>query len=218
MTSKNTASFPFSKADFLAKVLEITENQDWREDVMVQAATTLGEPGLYHHYFPKGIEDVIWYYHDILNTQMLEKMDQIPFDALRTTEKVTLLALTRIQLQKQHCQANRKLLKYLAHPTRAPLGTRLVFKMANTIWRRAGDTATDLNYYSKRAILGTVYSTSLVKSLQGAEDKAVEAFFKDQVQTIFKVTGVAKSIGSTVEKTLTSIPHCLSLLRERFRG
>ena len=50
------------------------------------------------------------------------------------------------------------------------LGSRLLWESADLIWRWAGDTATDENHYSKRAILGGILSTCLaVRLTSGAE-------------------------------------------------
>jgi ubiquinone biosynthesis protein COQ9 len=48
-------------------------------------------------------------------------------------------------------------------PRNAVAGARLAWRSADRIWRLAGDTATDFNHYSKRAILIGVYgSTTLI--------------------------------------------------------
>jgi ubiquinone biosynthesis protein COQ9 len=55
-----------------------------------------------------------------------------------------------------------------------PLALRLVWESADTIWRWAGDTATDENHYSKRALLaGILTATLLVRLSQGEEAAAI---------------------------------------------
>ena len=39
------------------------------------------------------------------------------------------------------------------------------FKVSSKMWELSGDTATDLNYYSKRLILSAVYSKTFVQLL-----------------------------------------------------
>jgi ubiquinone biosynthesis protein COQ9 len=57
--------------------------------------------------------------------------------------------------------ATRAWMGYLALPQNLPLGARLAWASADVIWRWAGDTSTDANHYSKRAILATLLSSTL---------------------------------------------------------
>ena len=69
--------------------------------------------------------------------------------------------------------AVRRMCGFLALPTNLPLALRLVWESADAIWRWAGDTATDENHYSKRAILsGILISTLAVRIHSGAEAAA----------------------------------------------
>ena len=64
--------------------------------------------------------------------------------------------------------ATRRCAGFLALPTNAALGLRLVWESADAIWNWAGDTATDENHYSKRALLaGILTATLLVRLSQG---------------------------------------------------
>jgi len=42
----------------------------------------------------------------------------------------------------------------------APLGLRLLYNTVDAIWYAAGDTSTDWNFYSKRALLAAVYAAT----------------------------------------------------------
>jgi ubiquinone biosynthesis protein COQ9 len=52
------------------------------------------------------------------------------------------------------------------------LGSRLLWESADLIWRWAGDTSTDENHYSKRAILSGILSTCLAVRLASGEAAA----------------------------------------------
>ena len=56
---------------------------------------------------------------------------------------------------------------FLALPANLPLGLRLAWASADCLWRWAGDTATDENHYSKRAILAAVLGSTLAVRLSG---------------------------------------------------
>lgn len=52
------------------------------------------------------------------------------------------------------------------------LGSKLLWESADLIWRWAGDTATDENHYSKRAILSGILSTCLAVRLSSGQEAA----------------------------------------------
>ena len=45
----------------------------------------------------------------------------------------------------------------------AALGAKLMYRTVDAMWRAAGDTSTDFNFYTKRGILAGVYGSVLVR-------------------------------------------------------
>lgn len=62
---------------------------------------------------------------------------------------------------------------YLSLPLHLPLATRLLWDSADKLWRWAGDTATDENHYSKRAILSGILASALAIRLSGGKEEAM---------------------------------------------
>ena len=58
----------------------------------------------------------------------------------------------------------------MALPTNVPFAAKLGWRSADIMWRLAGDTATDYNHYSKRAILGAVYASTMAVFLNDESD------------------------------------------------
>jgi len=63
---------------------------------------------------------------------------------------------------------------WLALPLNLPLALRLVWESADALWRWAGDTATDENHYSKRAILAGILVSAMAIRLQSGEADAMD--------------------------------------------
>ena len=169
------------------------DTHGWSETAFLDAANALGEPALYYHLFPQGLPDTILAYGTLLDQQVDEKLSHIPFEAMGTTEKITLLVLTRIQLQRRHKGVARALMKKIATPRMLIMAPQLLTQTINHMWYRAGDRATDFNYYTKRGLLGVIYADTLVYSLTDATDQSVEQFFKKQLRTVFKGTTAVKT-------------------------
>ncbi len=72
---------------------------------------------------------------------------------------------------------------WLALPLNTPLALRLVWESADQLWRWAGDTATDENHYSKRAILAGILISALAIRLQAGEAEAM-AFVDRRIENV----------------------------------
>lgn len=89
-------------------------------------------------------------------------------------------ALT-IRLEQGDVEVTRRALALLAQPQHAALSARLAWGAADAMWRAAGDTATDYNHYTKRAILSAIYSATLLFWTQDdSEDFADTSAFIDR--------------------------------------
>ena len=54
------------------------------------------------------------------------------------------------------------MLSYLAFPGRAALAGRCTYETVSSMWRIAGDTSTDFNFYTKRGLLAGVYVSTVL--------------------------------------------------------
>jgi ubiquinone biosynthesis protein COQ9 len=70
---------------------------------------------------------------------------------------------TRLALLAPHKEAARRAAAFLTLPPHAAMGAKLLYRTVDTIWRAIGDTSTDFNFYTKRAILAAVYSATLMR-------------------------------------------------------
>lgn len=62
---------------------------------------------------------------------------------------------------------------FLALPLNLPLALRLLWESADRLWRWAGDTATDENHYSKRAILSGILASATAIRLSSGREAAM---------------------------------------------
>lgn len=93
--------------------------------------------------------------------------------SLKVRERIRAGVLARTQAAMEDRDATRRWCGFLALPLNTPLGLRLAWASADAIWRWAGDTATDENHYSKRALLSEILiSTLAVRLAMGANAAA----------------------------------------------
>ncbi len=72
---------------------------------------------------------------------------------------------------------------YLSLPLHLPLAARLLWDSADRLWRWAGDTATDENHYSKRAILAGILASALAIRLSSGRGEAM-AFVDARIENV----------------------------------
>ncbi|TCD04081.1 COQ9 family protein [Erythrobacteraceae bacterium CFH 75059] len=83
------------------------------------------------------------------------------FDGVKVRERIRRLVLFRLEQVRMREEAVRRAMAIMAMPQNAARALRTAWHSADLMWRLAGDTATDWNHYSKRAILAGLYSAVL---------------------------------------------------------
>ena len=108
----------------------------------------------------------------------------VPVDALdgmKIRDRIARQIGARLDAMLPHRESLRRALAILAMPQNVATGARLGWRTVDRIWRRAGDTATDYNHYTKRTILLGVYGATVTVFLDDdSEDAADTRAFLDR--------------------------------------
>jgi ubiquinone biosynthesis protein COQ9 len=158
-----------AEARVLAEALKLAPDQGWTW-AMTKAAGeaagfSLGETELL---LPGGPRDLAALNSRACDAAAMAALDGTDPKSLKIRERIRRGASARIGAAMASEAATRRWAGFLALPGNAALGLRLVWESADLIWNWAGDTATDENHYSKRALLaGILTSTLLVRLSQG---------------------------------------------------
>lgn len=136
----------------------------WSDSALAMAADGLGVPAERARLaFRGGQAEMIDAWFDWIDKEMLVVFPPERIAQMKIRERIRELVLFRFEAMRPHREALRRALAILAMPQNVADAARLAWRSADRIWRVAGDTATDFNHYSKRAILIGVYgSTTLV--------------------------------------------------------
>lgn len=127
---------------------------------------------------PNGASDLVallWRRHD---ARAFASLAQVDPRNLKIRERIARAVQARVEAAAADAPATRRLQGYLALPHHMPLGARLLWDSADAIWRWAGDTATDENHYSKRAILSGVLGPAIAIRLASGRDAADDYVFR----------------------------------------
>lgn len=138
--------------------------------------------------FPSGAVDMIdaWFAH--VDAVMAAKLPPETLATMKVRAKIAALVETRIDAIAPNREALRRAFAILAMPQNVAAGAKLGWRAADLMWRAAGDTATDYNHYTKRAILGGVYAATMTVLLDddSAGHADTRAFLSRRIEGIMR--------------------------------
>ena len=146
----------------------------WTDKALAMAASELGVPAERARLcFPGGAVEMIDAWFDAIDRGMAQAWPLERIAKLKIRERIRDLVLYRIEVANPHKEALRRALAILAQPQNTATGVKLAWRAADRMWRIAGDTSTDFNHYSKRAILGGLYSATMLVYLDDSSEGLV---------------------------------------------
>jgi ubiquinone biosynthesis protein COQ9 len=119
---------------------------------------------------PRDLAALLSRRHDAVALARLAAFDVA---ALKIRQRIREGVIARLDAAQEHADVMRALAAFLAFPTNLALALRLTWESADALWRWAGDTATDVNHYSKRAILSGILISTLAVDLASGRDSAL---------------------------------------------
>ena len=147
--------------------------------------------------FPAGIADAIAAYgawaDEKMKAAFLDRFEA-ELSVMPVHKKIRTLILIRLKQAAPHKEVVRRTMAVLARPQHAKLATKLLYDTVDVVWRTAGDTSTDYNFYTKRATLSAVYSATLLAFLadNSADMAKTEAFLDRRLADIARIPKLAK--------------------------
>lgn len=155
------------------------------EAAAADAGLTEGEAALA---CPRGAFDLFEAFADRADRAMLAALEDLDLAAMRYRDRVRAAVQVRLEAQEPYKEAARAMTRALAQPLRAPEAARLLWRTADRIWRALGDTSTDENFYSKRAILSGVLASTYTRwfSDDGPGHEATWAFLDARIENVMQ--------------------------------
>lgn len=128
-----------------------------------------------------------WFAH--IDRAMAAACPPARLSALKIRARIAALVEARLAVLAPDREALRRALAVLAQPQNLPRAARLGWRSADAMWRLAGDTATDYNHYTKRAMLLGVYATTITVFLDDDSEGHVEtsAFLQRRIDDIMRI-------------------------------
>ncbi|MEO1552969.1 MAG: COQ9 family protein, partial [Pseudomonadota bacterium] len=159
---------------------------------------------------PNGVSDLIDHFFDRAIDQMLQSLATQDLSPLRTHERVAAGIRAWLDVLEPDKESVRKAAGKGLLPWGASAAIKRVWAIADAIWEAAGDTATDYNRQTKRALLSAVLPPIVLYWLDHDDSEALDRFIASRLQLAMKIG----QTGSQVVKPVLDLAARLRAARE----
>jgi ubiquinone biosynthesis protein COQ9 len=160
--------------------------------------------------FPRGGVDLALAFHDQRDAELARALAGEELHGMRFRDRVAHAVIKRLELIESDREAVRRAATLFALPNHAADGARVIWRTADTIWSALGDTSRDYNWYTKRATLAAVYSSSLLYWLgdETPHFSATRDFVQRRIDDVMQFEEVKARIAKNpIARMVTSVPR-----------
>lgn len=189
----------------------------WNEKAVLAAAELAGVDGdLARLAFDDGAVAMINAWFETVDELMARRYSAEQLAAMKVRQRIKSLVEARLDILAPDREGLRRALAILAAPQNLRRAAKMGWRAADRMWRLAGDTATDYNHYTKRALLSGVYGSTLSVFLDDESENFVDsrAFLDRRIENVMQFEKVkAKVTGRSVDRF--SVARFIGRLRYR---
>ena len=148
-------------------------------------------PAVARGLFPRGAIDLAAAYHRRGDDAMIAALEAQSLTDMRFRDRVALAVRLRLELVEDK-EAVRRGVTLFALPMHAAEGAKLIWGTADRIWTALGDSSRDINWYTKRATLSGVYSSTVLYWLgdDSLDNQATWAFLDRRIDDVMQIEKV----------------------------
>lgn len=162
--------------------------------------------------FPNGPADMAEAYCVFADARMAAAINPEQAAAMRVRDRITHAIRLRMEQAAGERAAVAKLMAFFALPGNQPLAAKCLYRTVDSIWRAIGDTSTDFNFYSKRAILAGVLGATVLYWLgdesEGCAD--TKAFLDRRIEDVMRF----EKVKGRAREAFGKLPDPFRILRD----
>lgn len=188
----------------------------WSDEALVNAAEMAGaDIDVARLAYPGGAMDMITAWIDTIDAQMADALPPEKLAEMKIRERIRALVAFRLEAVTGLEEALRRALAVMAMPQNATHALRTGWRSADIMWRLAGDTATDYNHYTKRAILASIYGATLSVFVGDESEGKAEtyAFLDRRIDGVMKFEKAKAQLLGSGDRDHFSVSRFLGRLR-----
>lgn len=177
--------------------------EGWSLTLFRDAAKEAGvAPDMARAAFPMGVVELLTFWLDRCDAETAAVLKTRDLAAMKVRERITLAVRTRLETMAKHRIAAQRGLSFFALPLNAGAGLGSLYRTVDTIWRAAGDTSTDFNFYTKRVLLAGVYTATLNAFLADDSEGFAQtwAYLDRRIADVMQIEKAKAQAGAFLEK------------------
>ena len=142
--------------------------------------------------FPLGTADMVATFCDLADRRMEAAASELT--ATRVSARLRAVIALRLDQNRPHKEAIRRAIGVLSLPPHGRTALGCTARTVDAIWYAAGDRSADFSWYTKRAILTAVYSSTLLFWLrdQSKDNEDTLAFLDRRLAAVGKMGGLRR--------------------------
>ena len=203
---------PSPKEQLLDAALMHVPFDGWSQATFDAAIADSGvEQTVAHSICPRGAVDLALAYHAQGDALMLAKLAEADLDAMKYRDRVAAAVRFRLEAVDDK-EAVRRGTTLFALPMYAADGAKAIWGTADAIWTALGDTSEDVNWYTKRATLSGVYSSTVLYWLGDTSDghEGTWAFLDRRIDDVMQIEKIKAQVnGNPLLSKLMAGPNWL---------
>ena len=178
------------KQQILHAILPLIPFDGWSDYALKEAArhANINDADL-KAAFPHGVNDCVAFFYAEENRLLAEQLSPALLAQKRVPERIEMIILQQLGNWADKKEVIRRTLAHNAMLTNTPKSLQYLYDIIDGFWRLAGDTSSDFNFYTKRALLGKVYTSTLYVWLNDDSDnqETTEAFLYRRIEDVMKI-------------------------------
>ena len=161
----------------------------WGTEALDMAAEQMGvDKDVARLAFKGGAMDMVEAWIEAVDIAMVDAFPEDVVAPMKIRERIRALVQFRLDAVAGQEEAVRRAVAIMAMPQNVARAAKRSWRSADLMWRLAGDTATDYNHYTKRAILASLYGATLSVFIEDdSMDKAeTKAFLERRIEGVMQ--------------------------------
>jgi len=178
----------------------------WSREALLAGTKSLGlKEGYPYTLFADPSRELVTHFSQWADRKMIENLSQIDLRKMKIRDRVAVSVRCRLEVISEHKEAIRRSLLYIS--------PRSLYDTVDIIWRNVGDLSVDFNFYTKRALLASVISSTTIFWLTDQSDKNKETwdFLDRRIENVLKIPILRAKVLAQVTPHLNPIERFLNL-------
>ncbi|KAK7347886.1 hypothetical protein VNO80_22427 [Phaseolus coccineus] len=174
----------------------------WTEAALISSARDVGLSPSIVGSLPRKEAALVEYFMDDCLQRLVEKIESDEsLKSLPPSDCISKLIKIRLEMQAPYISTWPQALSIQAQPANVPTSFKQRAVLVDEIWHAAGDTASDIDWYAKRTILGGIYSTTEIYMLtdNSPDFRDTWAFLDARVKDAFNIKKTIQEAQSLAE-------------------